>query len=225
MIKAEHLKDVVTECGIMAALEVVGERWSFLILRGEGFECVRDDGAQGVEEMRLTFLAKALERGFYLLRIIRPVSDNLRLLVISDDEQLVAFKNLIGKLARGLFQLIHIRTHGERIIHEQDDARGRRVWRETLYDLLCPAVVERDLFGRNWTSGIFFAFDDDVEQDRATVGRTPAPAGLPGGNQGKSKKAKGKSDEKQALIKKRFPPHLYLFAFTFCLLYLYCHDV
>jgi DNA-binding HxlR family transcriptional regulator len=34
MIKAEHLKDVVTECGIMAALEVVGERWSFLILRG-----------------------------------------------------------------------------------------------------------------------------------------------------------------------------------------------
>src|SRR3978361_1304098 len=34
MIKAEHLKEVVTECGIMAALEVVGERWSFLILRG-----------------------------------------------------------------------------------------------------------------------------------------------------------------------------------------------
>src|SRR3954469_6594446 len=34
MNKAEHLKEVFTECGISAALEVVGERWSFLILRG-----------------------------------------------------------------------------------------------------------------------------------------------------------------------------------------------
>jgi DNA-binding HxlR family transcriptional regulator len=34
MNKIEPLKDVFTECGISAALEVVGERWSFLILRG-----------------------------------------------------------------------------------------------------------------------------------------------------------------------------------------------
>ncbi|MDB5670652.1 MAG: transcriptional regulator [Alphaproteobacteria bacterium] len=34
MHKAEHLKEVFAECGISAALEVVGERWSFLILRG-----------------------------------------------------------------------------------------------------------------------------------------------------------------------------------------------
>jgi DNA-binding HxlR family transcriptional regulator len=34
MGKAEHLKSVFAECGISAALEVVGERWSFLILRG-----------------------------------------------------------------------------------------------------------------------------------------------------------------------------------------------
>jgi DNA-binding HxlR family transcriptional regulator len=34
MVKAVQLKDVLTECGISAALEVVGERWSFLILRG-----------------------------------------------------------------------------------------------------------------------------------------------------------------------------------------------
>jgi DNA-binding HxlR family transcriptional regulator len=32
--KAEHLKAIIQECGISAALEVVGERWSFLILRG-----------------------------------------------------------------------------------------------------------------------------------------------------------------------------------------------
>jgi DNA-binding HxlR family transcriptional regulator len=34
MSKAEQLRAVFTECGISAALEVVGERWSFLILRG-----------------------------------------------------------------------------------------------------------------------------------------------------------------------------------------------
>ncbi|MEY2503534.1 MAG: hypothetical protein QOI07_3871, partial [Verrucomicrobiota bacterium] len=34
MSKATHLKDVFAECGISAALESVGERWSFLILRG-----------------------------------------------------------------------------------------------------------------------------------------------------------------------------------------------
>ena len=32
-MKAEFKKSVVTECGIPAALEAVGERWSFLILR------------------------------------------------------------------------------------------------------------------------------------------------------------------------------------------------
>ncbi|MEA3009045.1 MAG: hypothetical protein QOJ91_737 [Sphingomonadales bacterium] len=34
MSRAEQLRDLFTECGISAALEVVGERWSFLILRG-----------------------------------------------------------------------------------------------------------------------------------------------------------------------------------------------
>ena len=34
MAKAEQLRELYAECGIAAALEVVGERWSFLILRG-----------------------------------------------------------------------------------------------------------------------------------------------------------------------------------------------
>jgi len=34
MMKIEDLKAMYAECGISAALEVVGERWSFLILRG-----------------------------------------------------------------------------------------------------------------------------------------------------------------------------------------------
>jgi DNA-binding HxlR family transcriptional regulator len=34
MSRAEQLREVFSDCGISAALEVVGERWSFLILRG-----------------------------------------------------------------------------------------------------------------------------------------------------------------------------------------------
>lgn len=34
MVKADGLTAIYAECGISAALEVVGERWSFLILRG-----------------------------------------------------------------------------------------------------------------------------------------------------------------------------------------------
>jgi DNA-binding HxlR family transcriptional regulator len=34
MTRPAHLRALHTECGIAAALEVVGERWSFLILRG-----------------------------------------------------------------------------------------------------------------------------------------------------------------------------------------------
>ncbi|HYI41703.1 MAG TPA: helix-turn-helix domain-containing protein [Allosphingosinicella sp.] len=34
MSRAEQLREVFADCGISAALEVVGERWSFLILRG-----------------------------------------------------------------------------------------------------------------------------------------------------------------------------------------------
>jgi DNA-binding HxlR family transcriptional regulator len=34
MMKMEDLKALYAECGLSAALEVVGERWSFLIIRG-----------------------------------------------------------------------------------------------------------------------------------------------------------------------------------------------
>ena len=34
MLKLDYKKAVLAECGISAALEAVGERWSFLILRG-----------------------------------------------------------------------------------------------------------------------------------------------------------------------------------------------
>jgi DNA-binding HxlR family transcriptional regulator len=34
MMKPEQMKEMFAGCGIAAALEVVGERWSFLILRG-----------------------------------------------------------------------------------------------------------------------------------------------------------------------------------------------
>jgi DNA-binding HxlR family transcriptional regulator len=34
MSRAEQLREMLADCGISASLEVVGERWSFLILRG-----------------------------------------------------------------------------------------------------------------------------------------------------------------------------------------------
>ena len=34
MIRPDHRKAILTECALPAALEAVGERWSFLILRG-----------------------------------------------------------------------------------------------------------------------------------------------------------------------------------------------
>ncbi|HEX8655863.1 MAG TPA: helix-turn-helix domain-containing protein [Allosphingosinicella sp.] len=48
MVKAESLKAIYGECGISAALEVVGERWSFLILRGAF------NGLQHFEEFQST---------------------------------------------------------------------------------------------------------------------------------------------------------------------------
>src|SRR4028119_168291 len=33
-MKSEHHKELLTNCALPAALEAVGERWSFLILRG-----------------------------------------------------------------------------------------------------------------------------------------------------------------------------------------------
>src|SRR4028119_1551502 len=48
MVEREKLKSILAECGISAALEVVGERWSFLILRGAF------NGLQHFEEFQST---------------------------------------------------------------------------------------------------------------------------------------------------------------------------
>jgi DNA-binding HxlR family transcriptional regulator len=48
MAKPEALKAIYAECGISAALEIVGERWSFLILRGAF------NGLQHFEEFQST---------------------------------------------------------------------------------------------------------------------------------------------------------------------------
>jgi DNA-binding HxlR family transcriptional regulator len=48
MAQGENLKAIFGECGISAALEVVGERWSFLILRGAF------NGLQHFEEFQAT---------------------------------------------------------------------------------------------------------------------------------------------------------------------------
>jgi DNA-binding HxlR family transcriptional regulator len=48
MVRRENLSAIYGECGIAAALEVVGERWSFLILRGAF------NGLQHFEEFQST---------------------------------------------------------------------------------------------------------------------------------------------------------------------------
>ena len=48
MVNGDNLKAIYAECGISAALEVVGERWSFLILRGAF------NGLQHFEEFQST---------------------------------------------------------------------------------------------------------------------------------------------------------------------------
>ena len=40
--------------------------------------------------------------------IVGPIRNDLRLLVVTDDQQFVAFENLVSKLARRLFKLIHV---------------------------------------------------------------------------------------------------------------------
>ena len=67
--------------------------------------------------MRLAFLAKTLERLLDLLRVVSPIRDDLRVLVVTDDEQLIAFVNLVSELARGGFQLLHVRANRQRVVN------------------------------------------------------------------------------------------------------------
>src|SRR5436305_2917911 len=121
--------------------------------------------------MRLALLAETRQGLFNLLRVVSPIGDDLRVLVVTNYQQLVAFVNLVSELARGGFQLFYVRANGQRVVNQQDYARGRRVWRKVLDGLLYAAVVERQLFARNRPDGIVRARGNDIERDSALLVR------------------------------------------------------
>lgn len=105
MVKPEHLKDVYSECGISAALEVVGERWSFLILRGAF------NGLHHFEEFQSTL---GIARNILSNRLARLVEHGiLRRDPDPDDRRRVAYR-LTEKGRELLPVLLSLRQWGER---------------------------------------------------------------------------------------------------------------
>src|SRR3954471_8692080 len=103
--KLEHMKAVFAECGISAALEVVGERWSFLILRGAF------NGLHHFEEYQSTL---GIARNILSNRLARLVEHEiLRRDPDPSDRRRVAYR-LTEKGRELLPVLISLRQWGER---------------------------------------------------------------------------------------------------------------
>jgi DNA-binding HxlR family transcriptional regulator len=98
-------KEAATECAIPAALEAVGERWSFLILRGAF------NGLQHFEEFQSTL---GIARNILSNRLVRLVEHGiLHREPDPADRRRVAYK--LTEKGRGLFPvLIALRQWGER---------------------------------------------------------------------------------------------------------------
>jgi DNA-binding HxlR family transcriptional regulator len=105
MVQRENLKSILAECGISAALEVVGERWSFLILRGAF------NGLQHFEEFQSTL---GIARNILSNRLGRLVEHEiLKRQADSADRRKIVYK-LTDKGTALLPVLIALRQWGER---------------------------------------------------------------------------------------------------------------
>ena len=105
MVKADGLKAIHGECGIAAALEVVGERWSFLILRGAF------NGLQHFEEFQSTL---GIARNILSNRLGRLVEHGiLKRQADAADRRKIVYK-LTDKGKALLPVLIALRQWGER---------------------------------------------------------------------------------------------------------------
>ena len=105
MVKPDVLKAIHAECGISAALEVVGERWSFLILRGAF------NGLQHFEEFQATL---GIARNILSNRLARLVEHGiLKRQGDSDDRRKIVYR--LSDKGRALLPvLIALRQWGER---------------------------------------------------------------------------------------------------------------
>src|SRR5919112_550507 len=140
-------------------------------------ERVRDHGRERVEEVGLAALAELGQRRLDLLRVVRPVRDDLGVLVVAYDLDLVALVNLVSELARRLLQLLHVRAKAQGVVDEYDYARGAGVGREALYVLLHAPVVEREFFRGHALVRAALARGDDAEEDAALLADLPGGAG------------------------------------------------
>ena len=105
MANGQNLRSILAECGISAALEVVGERWSFLILRGAF------NGLQHFEEFQSTL---GIARNILSNRLGRLVEHEiLKRQADSDDRRKIVYK-LTDKGRALLPVLIALRQWGER---------------------------------------------------------------------------------------------------------------
>ena len=105
MTRAEQLKALFTGCGIAAALEVVGERWSFLILRGAF------NGLEHFEEFQSTL---GIARNILSNRLVRLVEHGILAREPDpSDRRRVAYK-LTEKGRELMPVLIALRQWGER---------------------------------------------------------------------------------------------------------------
>ena len=105
MTRSEQLKVLFTGCGIAAALEIVGERWSFLILRGAF------NGIQHFEEFQSTL---GIARNILSNRLARLVEHGILAREPDpSDRRRVAYK-LTAKGLELMPVLIALRQWGER---------------------------------------------------------------------------------------------------------------
>jgi DNA-binding HxlR family transcriptional regulator len=104
-MKSDHQKIILTDCAIPAALEAVGERWSFLILRGAF------NGLHHFEEFQSTL---GIARNILSNRLARLVEhDILRREPDPSDRRRVAY--LLTDKGRALLPvLIALRQWGEK---------------------------------------------------------------------------------------------------------------
>ena len=104
-MKTGYHKAILSECALPAALEAVGERWSFLILRGAF------NGLQHFEEFQSTL---GIARNILSNRLARLVeNDILRREPDPADRRKIAYK--LTEKGRGLLPvLIALRQWGER---------------------------------------------------------------------------------------------------------------
>ena len=158
VVKGDTLKAIYAECGISAALEVVGERWSFLILRGAF------NGLRHFEEFQSTL---GIARNILSNRLARLVEhDILKRQADPADRRKIVYR-LSDKGKALLPVMIALRQWGERWV---SGVPSNPVLVERATRLPVEQIAVRAADGRPLTLGEL----DWVEQSELTEGEKAA---------------------------------------------------